>query len=107
MEDDALEVRAPRVPNKVLHGFWSLLREEPDVDVTEGGVDGGGGGKMRLFGELIGVGAGGEGLFLARWFLVEDVPVFGFAVSRKAQWFSAEVGRKKRDAHSGPSRVNR
>ena len=42
MENNPFEISASRMPNKVLHRFRSLLREESEMHVTNGSVDGGG-----------------------------------------------------------------
>lgn len=39
MEYDTLVVATARMTNKVLHRFRCLLREQPEVDVTERCVD--------------------------------------------------------------------
>ncbi len=41
MKNDPFKVSTPSMSNKVLHSFRNLLREEADVNVTKGGVDGG------------------------------------------------------------------
>lgn len=77
VEDDAVVVRAPRVADEVFHCLGSLLREQPEVHVTQRRVDRRGGCERRRA-RRCGRRGGGDCLFLARRALIEDVAVAGF-----------------------------
>lgn len=80
------------------------------MDVSKGGVNGGGGGEgsTERFGE--GVVGGGNGLDFASGTFVENVTVPGFIVPVANDGVSvtswSELGRMGWKTHSGSSRVN-
>jgi len=77
VEDDAVVERAPGVTDKVLHRLGSLLREQPEVHVTQRRVDRRGRCERRRA-RRCGRRGGGDRLLLARRALIEDVAVAGF-----------------------------
>ena len=77
VEDDTLVVATARMTDEVLHRFWCLLREEPDVNVAERGVDRRRVGDRRRPG-LLRRRRGYYQLFFASRPLVEDITVARF-----------------------------
>ena len=101
MEDDALEVSAARVPDKVLDRFRGVLWKEPEVHVAQRRVD------RRAVSHwgwtALDCGRrGGDRLLLACGALIEDVTVAGFVP------MLALVGaqRERLGTYSGSERVN-
>ena len=77
MEEHAIIVPAPRMPDEVLHCLGSLLREQTQVHVSQRRVDRSGRrerGRTRRGGRR----GGSDRLLLARRALVEYVSVAGF-----------------------------
>jgi len=74
VEEHAVVIPAPRVPDKVLHRLGRLLREQPQVHVAQRRVDRRGRSERRRA-RRRGRCRSRDRLFFARRALVEDVPV--------------------------------
>jgi hypothetical protein len=78
MEEHAVVVSAPRMPDKVFHRLGSLLREETQVHISQRRMDRSGGrerGRTRRCGCWSG---GGDRLLFPCRTLIEDISVTGF-----------------------------